>query len=610
MAYRGPNDAGVEILDAGEGWTLGLAQRRLSILDLSPRGHQPMTAADGRVILVYNGEIYNYLDLRSELADYPFQSTCDTEVILAAYEKWGIDCVKRFNGMFAFALYDKREKTLYLVRDRLGQKPLYYWTAPEGGILFASDLKVIMEAPGFPKKLRRDVLGRYLCQGYLNAPDTVFEDVSKLLPGAILTFRYGERKLEKYWDVAAVYSHMQEMPVTDYVEAKETLKGLLQQAVKRRLVADVPLGCFLSGGYDSSLVSALAQEQLGGTPLKTFSVGFEDPAYNEAGYAEKVAEHLCTDHTQVTISEKDMFDLVESIPQYFDEPFADSSEIPTMLVSKIAKQEVTVALSGDAGDELFCGYNVYDRIAQAQKLDRLGAFAHLVGQLPTGIGKLEDRYPFRIKTIAKNRDRRTKTQFGEGSYGETARELSGWREGDLPVSYPTELAYQTRNWQERRMLLDLDTYLPGDILNKVDRASMKYSLENRCPLLDVTVVEYAFRMDHAFKYRDGIKKYILRDIAWDYIPRELLERPKKGFAVPLDSWLRGPLKEALLTFSDPAFVRRQGLFSEKAVSALTAKFLAEGDAGHGSGKNYSKLVWSYFVFQQWYEAWIGKGRGE
>lgn len=610
MAYRGPNDAGVEILDAGEGWTLGLAQRRLSILDLSPRGHQPMTAADGRVILVYNGEIYNYLDLRSELADYPFQSTCDTEVILAAYEKWGIDCVKRFNGMFAFALYDKREKTLYLVRDRLGQKPLYYWTAPEGGILFASDLKVIMEAPGFPKKLRRDVLGRYLCQGYLNAPDTVFEDVSKLLPGAILTFRYGERKLEKYWDVAAVYSHMQEMPVTDYVEAKETLKGLLQQAVKRRLVADVPLGCFLSGGYDSSLVSALAQEQLGGTPLKTFSVGFEDPAYNEAGYAEKVAKHLCTDHTQVTISEKDMFDLVESIPQYFDEPFADSSEIPTMLVSKIAKQEVTVALSGDAGDELFCGYNVYDRIAQAQKLDRLGAFAHLVGQLPTGIGKLEDRYPFRIKTIAKNRDRRTKTQFGEGSYGETARELSGWREGDLPVSYPTELAYQTRNWQERRMLLDLDTYLPGDILNKVDRASMKYSLENRCPLLDVTVVEYAFRMDHAFKYRDGIKKYILRDIAWDYIPRELLERPKKGFAVPLDSWLRGPLKEALLTFSDPAFVRRQGLFSEKAVSALTAKFLAEGDAGHGSGKNYSKLVWSYFVFQQWYEAWIGKGRGE
>ena len=605
MTYRGPNDAGTELLDAGEGWTLGLAQRRLSILDLSPRGHQPMTAADGRVILVYNGEIYNYLDLRTELSDYPFQSTCDTEVILAAYEKWGIDCVRRFNGMFAIALYDKKEKTLYLVRDRLGQKPLYYWNQKGGGILFASDLKVIMEAPGFPKALRRDVLGRYLCQGYLNAPDTVFEDVHKLLPGSVLTFRQGESTMKKYWDVADVYQHMQEMQVTDYGEAKATLKGLMQQAVKRRLIADVPLGSFLSGGYDSSLISALAQEQLGSRPLRTFSVGFEDPVYNEAGYARRVAEHLGTNHTEVVISEKDMFDLVESIPQYFDEPFADSSQIPTYLVSKMTREHVTVSISGDAGDELFCGYNVYDRIAQAQKLDRLGGIAHVIGQLPTGIGKLEDKYPFRIKTIAKNRDPRTKTQFGEGSYGEAARALAAWREGDLPVSYPTELSYQTTNWQERRMLLDLDTYLPGDILNKVDRASMKYSLENRCPFLDVTVVEYAFRIDHGFKYRDGIKKYILRDIAWDYIPKDLLERPKKGFAVPLDTWLRGPLKEELLTFADPTRVRNQGLFDAKTVNSLVTKFLAEGDAGHGSGKNFSKLVWSYFVFQQWYDAWIG-----
>lgn len=605
MTYRGPNDAGVEIWDAGEGWTLGLAQRRLAILDLSPRGHQPMTAADGRVTIVYNGEIYNYRELRSELPDYPFQSTCDTEVILAAYEKWGIECISRFNGMFAFALYDRDQKTLYLVRDRLGQKPLYYWKQEQGGILFASDLKVILEAPGFPTRLRRDVLGRYLCQGYLNAPDTVLEGVYKLCPGSVLAVHGGAMETTKYWDVAETYRRMQEMPVTDYEEAKTTLKGLMQQAVKRRLVADVPLGCFLSGGYDSSLIAALAQEQLGEMPLKTFSVGFADPAYNEAGYARQVAEHLGTDHTEVVISEKDMFDLVASIPTYFDEPFADSSQIPTMLVSQIAKKDVTVALSGDAGDELFCGYNVYDKIAQAQKLDRLGAVAHVIGMLPTGIGRLEDRYPFRIRTIAKNRDPRTKTQFGEGSYGAAARALAGWREGDLPVSYPIELSYPTDNWQERRMLLDLDTYLPGDILNKVDRASMKYSLENRCPLLDVTVVEYAFRIDHEFKYRDGVKKYILRDIAWEYLPRELMDRPKKGFAVPLDKWLRGPLQEELLSYADRDRIRRQGLFDAEAVSSLTARFLAEGDAGHGSGRNFSKLLWSYFVFQQWYAAWIG-----
>ena len=438
MIRRGPNDAGAEVFAASGGYTAGLAQRRLSILDLSPAGHQPMHSAGGEVTIVYNGEIYNYQEIRRELPDYPFRSSCDTEVILAAYLAWGIDCVRRFNGMFAFALYDHRSGELFLARDRMGVKPLYYWledaagedtaqdsfgTAGRTGIVFASELKPIMACPGFERTIRSDILARYLSQEYIAGPETVFKDVYKLEPGTILRFKDGILTKSVYWNVFDVYRRMQESPVTDYMEARQELKKLLQLSVRRRLIADVPLGCFLSGGYDSSLVCALAQEELGEVPLKTFSIGFEDPAYDESAYAEAVARHLGCDHTTLRISEKDMLELVSDLPLHFDEPMADSSEIPTMLVSALAKQKVSVALSGDAGDEFFCGYNIYEKVEQARKLRLLGAAAHGIGQLRIGGKLLEEHYPFRLRTISRNTDPKTWTQFGEGKSGALAKRL-------------------------------------------------------------------------------------------------------------------------------------------------------------------------------------------
>ena len=671
MAERGPDDAGVQLSELPDGYTLGLAQRRLSILDLSPLGHQPMSTPDGRLRLVYNGEIYNYREIRAQIPEYHFRSNCDTEVILAAYLKWGIRCLDRFNGMFAIALYDRETGELFLARDRAGQKPLYYWLDGEN-VVFASVMAPILTCPGFPKRIRRDVLPRYLYQEYLCGPETIFEDVYKVPKGAVLRLRpfadraeadrtagadagesrkQGERSTADwqsaagaeggfwsgrlaqrlYWSVPDVYRAMREQPVTDGAEAKAQLTGLLQQSVRRRMIADVPLGTFLSGGYDSSLISALAQEQLGAVPLKTFSIGFHEEAYDESPYARAVARHLGTDHTELLIGEQDMFDLVAELPKVFDEPMADSSQIPTLLVSRLARQKVTVALSGDAGDEFYCGYRIYDRVRQAQRLDGAGALAHGIGQIPLRAGRhLEDRYPFRIRVISANRDPLTKTQFGAGSYvglarslvlsegggagaGAGARTAAGMhtpdgRDGEfLSVNYEWEDRYPSDNWQVKRMLLDMDTYLPDDILVKVDRASMRYSLESRCPFLDPDVMEYSFRIDHGMKYHrenhGWSKKYILKQIAYDYIPRDLLERPKKGFSVPLSDWLRGPLREQLLSYANVPFLRRQGLFDAERTADLTARFLAQGDAGAGTGQNYSKLLWSFFVFQQWFEYW-------
>ena len=613
MVHRGPDDAGAELYEAADGYTVGFAQRRLSIQDLSPLGHQPMHSKDGRISVVYNGEIYNFLDLKKELNGYDFVSSCDTEVIIAAYLKWGKACVHRFNGMFAISLYDRETQEVIFMVDRIGVKPLYYHltdTAEDGscipgrtGLVFGSELKPVMADPDFSEEIRQDVITRYLFQQYINAPDTIFRNVYKVSPGTILTFRNGALTEEKYWDVRDMYHRMQEDPVTDYDEAKAGLKKLLQEATARRMIADVPLGSFLSGGYDSSLISAIAQEHLGSTPLRTFSIGFEEKEYDEAQYAEEVARHLGTDHTSLYIGEKDMFDLVQSIPQYFDEPFADSSQIPTMLVSMLARRHVTVVLSGDAGDEFFCGYNIYDTVKQAQSLDLLGAAAHVVGQIPLGRHKLEEKYPFRVRVVAANRDKETKTQFGAGSYVEYAKKMVLPAKDMLSVNYETESRYGVDNWQIRRMLLDMDTYLPGDILVKVDRASMKYSLECRCPILDKEVMEYSYRIRHDFKYHNGSKKYILKDIAYDYIPKELLDRPKKGFGVPLGKWLQGPLKEELSAYADRDFLIRQGIFDADFVNRMIGDFLLNGDGGPATGRNFSKLSWSFFCFQAWYAKW-------
>lgn len=676
MKHRGPNDAGVELFEAAGGYTVGLAQRRLSIQDLSPLGHQPMASADGRLEVVFNGEIYNFLELKKQLSEYPYRSSCDTEVILAAYLRWGIGMVDHLGGMFAIALFDRQEQAVYFLRDRIGKKPLYY-TFYNGGLVFGSELKPLMAAPGFPRELRRDVLPRYLYQGYINAPDTIFAHTYKLEPGCWMKVALtgaaaksglseASAELHRYWDVAGVYHAKSADPVEDYGEAKDGLRAELRHAVSERMIADVPLGAFLSGGYDSSLVSAVAQElamEQTGRPLKTFCIGFDEPAYDESPFAEKVAAHLGTDHTTMKIGERDMLDLVESIPQYFDEPFADSSEIPTMLVSSLARKQVTVALSGDGGDEFFCGYNIYAKLHEAQRLDALGAAAHAVGK----IGGLGRHYPFRVRVIAENRDPETKTQLLSGNYvsrayrmcgvsGADAQNGAGACEGQeqtgsrcgvsradvqngvgvrelqgktgsrcgvtaplvqpggqavLPAGYPIESRYGVKDWQIRRMLLDMDTYLPGDILCKVDRASMKYALETRCPILDPEVMEYSFRIPHRFKYDGKDKKHILKDLARDYIPGELLDRPKKGFSVPLDKWLRGPLRAQLLDFAREERLRAQGLFDAAYTYAFVAQYLETGDRGAMSGENYSKLVWSFFVFQQWYEMYLeGAARSE
>lgn len=599
MYHRGPNDSGAQIYPMKDGFAVGLAQRRLSILDLSPSGHQPMHSKDGRVSLVFNGEIYNFSELKKELSDYSFCSTCDTEVILAAYLKWGIDCVKKLNGMFAIAIFDRETQALHLVRDRIGKKPLYYWFE-NGNLVFASELKPIMACPGFAKRIQTGVLPRYLYQQYINGPETVFENVYKVAPGERITFVNGKQQKQKYWDLKEVYHQKKENPPRSFEEAKAQLKALLETAVAQRMVADVPLGTFLSGGYDSSLVTAVAQS-LSREPVKTFSIGFEEKQYNEAEYAKEVAAYLGCDHTEMYIGEQDMFRLIESIPKYYDEPFADSSQIPSMLVSELAGKDVTVALSGDGGDEFFCGYNVYDKVLQAQKLDKIGAVAGAVGD----VLHITDKYPFKVRVIAKNRNKEAKTQFIAGNYLKAAEGMVRKDKNTfLPCYYDFETKYQEKNWQERRMLLDMETYLPEDILCKVDRASMKYSLETRCPILDTNVMEYAFSLPHEFKYGNGMKKRILKELAYDYIPREMLERKKTGFSVPLDKWLRGPLKEQVLAFAGAEFLNRQGIFDAAYVEGFLKNYMEKGDGGSGTGANYSRMVWAFFMFQRWYETYI------
>lgn len=600
MYHRGPDDSGEEIIELQNGFCLGLAQRRLSILDLTPLGHQPMHSKNGQISIVFNGEIYNFLDLKKELTDYEFQSNCDTEVILASYLKWGIHFVDKLNGMFAMAIFDRKEDTLFLIRDRIGKKPLYYW---EDGtnIMFASEFKPFFAIPEFKKKINTAILPKYLINQYIEAPSTIFQNVYKVEPGMILEYTCGKIKKHKFWDIAQTYNLLKRIRPSSYEEAKETLKNLLIDATKKRMISDVPLGAFLSGGYDSSLISSIAQSLLS-EPLKTFSIGFNDLNYNEAVYARKIANYLGTDHTELYINEQDMLSLVADISKYYDEPFADSSQIPTMLVSKLAKEKVTVVLSGDGGDEFFCGYNIYPFVAKAQKLDHIGNLIyHTANIYPFRHKNLIEKFPYKMKCIVKNRDRNTKTQFGGENYELAVKNILLLTNGKC--RFDMENHYKEKDWLITRMLLDQDTYLSGDILCKVDRATMRYSLEARCPILDYRVMEYSYKIPQRYKYFKGDKKHILKDIAYDYIPRELLDRPKKGFGVPLDKWLRGPLKEQLLTFSDISELKKQGLFDAVATKNFINDYLETGDAGLSTGKNYSRIVWSFFVFQQWYHSY-------
>lgn len=602
MVHRGPDDEGVEIINNINGYCVGLAHRRLSILDLSNKGHQPMFDSSRKVGIVFNGEIYNFKEIREELSEYPFQSNCDTEVIIAAYLRWGISCVSHFNGMFAFAIFDERNGNLYLARDRMGKKPLYYWLNG-GGIIFASELKSIMLYPDFERDVNRDILQRFLFQRYIKAPDTIFKNVYQVEPGSIATFSQGCLEIQKYWDIYTEYKNGLKNLITDIEDAKDMLIKTLTVSVKRRLISDVPLGAFLSGGFDSSLVTAIAQS-ISATPIKTFSIGMNDNHLNEAEFAKQVSVYLGTDHEELYIDENDMLDMLSDLPKYYDEPFADSSQIPTMLVSMLARKSVTVTLSGDGGDELFCGYSSYGLQSLAQKLDLAGGILYGIGRLGTERYRIGNLYSARIKAITENRDRRFKTQFGGNEYVKQIKRMLPDSIVYKEAKYEYEQQYDVDNWQIRRMLLDMDTYLPSDILTKVDRASMKYSLEARCPMLDVDFIRNSFRIPQKFKYHNGELKYILKQMAYQYIPRELLDRPKQGFSIPTDKWMRGKLREKIQYYSEKEFLKKQGIFEPEFTSAIISDYLKNGDKGAGTGMNYSRICWPFFVFQQWYEEYV------
>ena len=622
MVHRGPNDAGIwqsqtgktavaisntsEVLNSSSNSAtdslsyIGLAQRRLSIFDLSELGHQPMVSADGNLIITFNGEIYNIKELRSELEKDGaiFKSDCDTEVILYSYAKWGDECFSKFNGMFAIAIWDIKRDALIIARDRMGVKPFYYYYNPaERDFVFASELKPIMKYPYFHKDIDSESLGNYLCYKFVAAPKTIFKNTYKLEPGTYAVFKDNNLQIHTYWDIAAAKEAASHHLITDFATAKRELNDILTDAVMKRMVADVPVGTFLSSGIDSALVTAIAQKNLG-TPVNTFTIGFNEKERNEADGAKKIAEYLGTHHTELYIGEKEILDMIEGIAHFYDEPFADSSQLPTMLVSKLAADNVTVALSGDGGDELFCGYKMYDLVYIAQKVDWVG---NLLYHIP-GMNSMKKSFKPEVRALINNRSDDFRTQLFIDVTAEQVSSILGGAE--VNPKHDKEIQFKYKNWQERRMLLDMVTYLPDEIMCKTDRASMKYSLETRSPLLDYRVVEKSFEIPHKFKYAMdfphplGDKKHILKSLAYDYIPKEMLSGPKRGFGVPLAKWLRGPLKDEIRRYSDAEFLRRQGLFDPEGVQRLIQT------QEHDNKIIYSSILWSFYMFQRWWEEYM------
>lgn len=593
MYHRGPDDAGYEILNQDRLY-YGMAQRRLSIMDLTSAGHQPMHSTDNNITLVFNGEIYNFKKIRSELTDYNFKSECDTEVIIAAYKKWGIDCVNHFNGMFAIALLDLEKGLLYLVRDRFGKKPLYYYYR-DNEFVFASELKPIMKYKYFHKELETDVLGEFLVKQYIKSPRTVLKNVYKVCPGEIITFKDFHINKQQFWDFNNLYNQKKNLYRKSYKKAIIEMKDCLQQAITDRLVADVPVGILLSGGYDSSVITALAQKN-SSQKIKTYTIGFTDKKLNEAEYARDVAKFLNTDHHEYYISEKDMIRLVRKLPEYYDEPFADSSQIATMLVSQMAKKDVTVVLGGDGADELLGGYPTHRMLPIAQLLDSFGYILNCLCTR-TKIGHFVFLHmPFSAKMIISNRNIRYKTQFEKYQFLRLSKRILKTSKDELY----DETSISEKDWQIRRMILDTQTYLPDDIMCKVDRASMSCSLEARSPFLDYNFTKLAISFPQKYKFKYFKGKRILKDLAHTLIPKNLLDRPKSGFSVPIGKWLQNELKADLLRYTDIQFLRQQGIFNVEETQNLIREFLTT-PLIKKRGEKYDNFIWGFFVFQQWYE---------
>jgi asparagine synthase (glutamine-hydrolysing) len=621
ISHRGPDDSGIW-KDFDEGIVLG--HRRLSIVDLSNSGSQPMISHSGRYVIVFNGEIYNHNDLRDDLSTLD-ESICwkglsDTETLLVAFEFWGIEkTLEKIAGMFAIAVWDKKSRTLSLIRDRMGEKPLYYgWQGNHGKktFLFGSELKALKRHSEFEGAINRDAIALFLRHNYIPCPYSIYKGIYKLRSGHILQlsandFEKGSTPIEKeYWSLAKTATYgVQNRWIGDEKSATGELDMLLRKATSLQMMADVPLGAFLSGGIDSSTIVALMQAQ-SSSPIKTFSIGFSEAEFNEAIYAKKIALHLGTDHTELYVSPKEAMDVIPKLPQLYDEPFSDSSQIPTFLVSQLAKKHVTVSLSGDAGDELFCGYNRYHLSSLVwNRLQLLPVkFRKVVAKLIQGVS------PTTWNSILKNTPMSSKfanlgDKLHKGADVMDARNLdelymyfiSHWNNPSsivLDVVEPPTILNGLRPDMkglddiEKMMVLDGLSYLPDDILVKVDRAAMGVSLESRIPFLDHRVVEFAWKLPKTFKYRDQTTKWILRQVLYKYVPPELVERPKMGFGVPIGDWIKGPLKDWAGDLLSENTLKKEGYFDYKVIRKMW-------DEHQTSKRNWQYQLWDILMFQSW-----------
>lgn len=595
MLHRGPDAGGVWMSEDGN---VVFGHRRLSIVDLSPNGAQPMTSASGRFVICYNGEIYNHRQLSDKLIKEgrvsAFRGTSDTEVLLEAFEQYGVEeTIKQCKGMFAIALYDKKEKELWLLRDRVGEKPLYYGFV-NNSFVFASDIGSIAALDGFSNPINKEVLNIYFVHGYIPAPYSVYENISKLQPGCVLRIKapFKEPQIAPYWNIKEVAKYGQEHLFTgSFDEASLRLESLLKDAIKDQMMADVPVGAFLSSGIDSTTIVSLMQS-LNERPIRTFTIGVEDEKYNEANVAKEIAAHLGTDHTEMYISEDDAKAVIPSLAYTFGEPFADSSQIPTYLVSKLTRQHVTVSLSGDAGDELFCGYGSYQSIHRiwnkAKKIPY--PMRRLASELLlTGLSKGESDKRTRALLLGA----KSEADLYERSAERDPLCRAITKETKLPeFAYTTYEKGYLEDVRSNVMLMDMLMYHPDDILVKVDRCGMAVSLETRIPLLDKDVVEFAWSLPLEYKYQDGVTKRIMRDILYRYVPKELMERPKRGFSIPVQKWLKEPkLREWAETLIDRKTLEAQGILNPDTVWAIWKDYV-ENDV-------WRPQIWYILMFQEW-----------
>lgn len=619
IGHRGPDDDG-HWFDAEAGVALG--HRRLSILDLSPEGHQPMASESHRYCLIFNGEIYNFAELREQLESlgHRFRGHSDTEVVLASFEQWGLeDSIKRFVGMFSMAVWDRKHRELHLVRDRLGEKPLYYGWA--GNVfVFSSELKALRPHPMWRDEIDRNAVRLLMRHSYIPSPYSIYRGIFKLLPGTILSLpiaMISERRLPKpvaYWSAKKIAEAGIADPFTGSDrEATDHLERLLRQSVRKQMVADVPLGAFLSGGIDSSTVVALMQAE-SCRAVKTFTIGFNEEDYNEARYAKAAATFLGTDHTELYLTPKDAMSVIPKLPLIYDEPFSDSSQIPTLLVSQLAKQHVTVSLSGDAGDELFCGYKRYElgrdlwgRINRIPVSQRRGLIK-AIRRIPSGVwdglfgwtAPLINRYG-RPGLVSDKLNKVAELLDVESADAIYRRLVSHWKEKDalvpgsedLPTAFTrVEEMANISDFTQRMMFADTTSYLPDDILVKLDRASMAVSLESRVPFLDHHVVEFAWRVPMSMKVRDGKGKWLLKQVLQKYLPQKLIDRPKMGFGVPIGDWLRGPLREWADALLDQKRLREEGFLNPQPIHQRWEEHLL-------GAQNWQYHLWDVLMFQSW-----------